>query len=306
MTKSPFRKRSAFSLTELLVVIAIIAILIGLLLPAVQKVREAAARMQSSNNLKQLGLSTWSYQSANGTMPPGVDANGFSALTYILPYIEQANVFNKINMKKSVDDKDNAAMRAIIIKTFLNPKDPVTTVKENSGATNYQFSAGSEPDLKDNNGLFYAQSKTRVVDITDGTSNTLLSAETLKGDTTAPAGDVKRHHVVLKKEALKEIKPEAGDDDWKNGTNIASDRCASWMDGRFLQTTFTGTRKINDPKPDVNCEGLGGLSSIRSLSNTTQIGIGDGSVRSVSDKLSLETWKNLCNRKDGNPLGKDF
>src|SRR5437867_4613006 len=103
------RNRSrGFTLIELLVVIAIIAILIGLLVPAVQKVREAAARMQCANNLKQLGLACHNYQSSNNHLPPGLNGpyppnSGFTfsapnigVLVYLLPYIEQENLYRQI------------------------------------------------------------------------------------------------------------------------------------------------------------------------------------------------------------------
>ena len=297
--------RSGFTLFELLVVLAIFAILLGLLLPAIWKVRQAAARMSSMNNMKQIALAAFNYESTNATFPTGVDDNHFSAFAKLLPYIEQANVFNLIDFKKPVDDAANDPIRATIIKTFVSPEDdaPPMGPDAKSGPTNYLFSAGSKFDLKDNNGVFYLNSKTKLAEITDGTSNTLMLGETLRGDGGKKAVDVRRQYVELGKDALKELKEDSGAQEWAASKGIAGNRGASWMDGRFLQGTFTGTRVGNDEKPDVDCAGKGGLSALRSMPNLpVNVGMCDGSVRAITTPLALDVWHNLTARNDGNPI----
>jgi prepilin-type processing-associated H-X9-DG protein len=293
------QRRTGFTLFQLLVIIAVLAILVGLLLPAVQKVREAANRMSSSNNLKQLAIASHNYHDTYNRFPPGVDANNFSATALLLPYIEQANVYQKIDFKKPMDDKANDTARQVTMKVLVSPRDPQPFVKEGVGATNYLFNAGSKPDLADNDGVFYQESKIRIADITDGTSNTFMIGETLKGDGGNKAVDVRRQHVLLDKDALKDIKEDAGVQEFKDSKNIAGDRCASWMDGRFLQGTFTGTRGSNDSKPDVSCAGHGGLSSLRSLDSVINVAMCDGSVRAINQSIKPEVFKLLTARNDG-------
>jgi hypothetical protein len=301
------RTRSAFTLFQLLAILALLAVLFAALLPLVAKARAEALRAQKLNNLKQLGLACHNYHDTYNAFPPGNDALNFSASARLLPFIEEVVVFQQLDFKKPITDKVNQDVAARKIKVFLSPQDPIESVKKDLGATNYLFNAGSKPSLKDNDGPFYQDSKVRLTDITDGTSNTVMIGETLKGDGMDKAVDVRRQHVALKADALKNLTDDAGVQEWKDNKNIAGDRCASWIDGRFLQGTFTATRALNDPKPDVNCGGEGGLSALRSLDDKIGTVFCDGAARFIdARKIKMDTWKALMTRNGGEVVQVDF
>jgi hypothetical protein len=291
-------RRTAFSTFDLLAVLVLLLLLLAFLFLAVQKVREAATRISSVNNLKQMALAMHSYNDANGRLPPGVDVNNFSAASRLLPYMEYGNVYNSLHFDVSIDAEANAKMRKIDIRTFLSPRDPITRVRADAGATNYLF----------NDFLFYRDSKASIpASFPDGQSVTIVIGETLKGDGGEKAKDVRRQYVLLKKDALKGVKPDTGASYWKDDKDIAGDRCASWMDGRFLQGMFNGKLKPNDERPDVSCGGEGGVATLRSLDDNILLGLGDGSVRLISaGRITFTTWSNALNPNDGQPLGPDW
>ncbi len=296
MTRS--QSRGGVTLFQLIIVLAILALLLALFLPATAQLRLMAARSQSQNNLKQLGLAMHNYYDVNGSFPAGRNKEQFSPHAFILPYIEQANLFQRLDFKKAATDEANAVVRKTRIKVFLSPMDGAMPMTE-SGPTNYLFSAGSLAPLADNDGMFFTESKITFNSVTDGTSNTIMTGETLRGDGGVRAMTVARQHVALKADALKGIKPDAGVADWKADKNIAADRGGSWLEGRFLQTTFTATRAFNDEKPDVDCGGIGGLSALRSPLKVVNVGMMDGSVRSLKVGLDLKVWKAACTRAGG-------
>jgi prepilin-type processing-associated H-X9-DG protein len=286
--------------------LALLGVLFALFVPAIAAARRAAARLQSQNNLKQIGLACHNYHDSFSLFPPGNDGNNFSAAAYLLPYLEQDNLFRQINFEKPMTDKVNETVRKTPVKVYLNPQDPQKAVTDQYGATNYLFSAGSLHALKENDGVFYHTSRLSLAAITDGTSNTIMTGETLKGDGGTKAVDVKRQHVLLKEDALRAITGDTGVKEFAENTNIAGDRCASWMDGRFLQGTFTSTREMDDKKPDVSCEGAGGLSALRSLEGTVNVGFCDGSVRSIRKAIKMDVWKALTTRGGGEVIPGDF
>jgi prepilin-type N-terminal cleavage/methylation domain-containing protein len=274
------RARTGFTLIELLVVIAIIAILIGLLLPAVQKVREAAARMSCSNNLKQISLAAHNYESANGVLPPGFNSSSYvGSLGYLLSYFEQDNIARQIPQTLLTIPGTGgvwwgggwtAANNRI--KTLECPSDSQPVIPVNGvfayfttsgttltggyfagaqaglGRTNYTASAGALGNTTSTpwsqwRGPYYNNSKTKLTDIVDGTSNTFAFGEILGG-----SGGPTR------------------------------DFCASWMGAGALPTAWATI----DP---------GQWYSFGSKhSQVVQFGNGDGSVRSVRKIGSATDW----------------
>jgi prepilin-type N-terminal cleavage/methylation domain-containing protein/prepilin-type processing-associated H-X9-DG protein len=186
--------RRGFTLIELLVVIAIIAVLIGLLLPAVQKVREAAARMKCGNNLKQIGLGLHNYALTYEGFPPGYNGvgmrPGWGWAAFLLPYVEQQAVHDQLGLPRSVfgagaDPAPPVALTQMALAVYTCPSatdPPQNFQKRNYGKSNYRGICGPGAPLTwyqdfDYGGVFFQNSRVRFADITDGTANTVAVGE---------------------------------------------------------------------------------------------------------------------------------
>jgi prepilin-type N-terminal cleavage/methylation domain-containing protein len=313
------RRWRGFTLIELLVVIAIIAILIGLLLPAVQKVREAAGRISSTNNLKQMTLALHSYADANnGTLPVGYQADGAgwngpnnnppapaggiegTLQLETLPYMEQGNTFNASTTSwgGKLGYQLEWAGSPRNIKTLVAPNDPTVPASNSYGYTSYRINAQvfSQPFGQPGHDQFGPNTwgtKPRFpASISDGLSNTVFFAEGFAIDGKPGSGQSNDGNPSF---AWWEATPDPG-------TGLRY--------GPYFGIGMT----VNGPVPPFTPPGTNPATVPASLwqlpnafnASGIQVGMGDGSVRAVNTGVSASTWYYACYPADGMPLGSDW
>jgi prepilin-type N-terminal cleavage/methylation domain-containing protein/prepilin-type processing-associated H-X9-DG protein len=319
--ESVMNRRAAFTLIELLVVIAIIAVLIGLLLPAVQKVREAANRMSCQNNLKQLGLALHNYEGANRVFPQGRNQfpNVVSAPSRLLAYVEQTNLQNLVNYDGTLADPQNVQASKTRVALFVCPSDAANGQVQGMTdfGTNYVACNGTGVlfddagnitrylKIPEGNGMF-AQTPQRIADIRDGLSNTAAFCESTLGLGAAPPNGSlppDPRLVILEVAGGNDTTPS--DCDGMNGTWSAK-RGGQWINGHFGNTLYNHFYTPNQRgKWDCgNASHNKGLTAARSYHpGGVNLLLGDGSVRFVSDSISLSTWRALATRAGGEVVG---
>ncbi len=308
-------RRKGFTLIELLVVIAIIAILIALLVPAVQKVRDAAARLQCTNNLKQLGLAMHNYHDTEKKLPPMMGPNGCCWGTWVvlaLPYIEQGAAFklyqnwggsDTVNSNfpaqgtgtfpryGSAPNTTNVTTRRYSVMTCPSDREnaPISSITNHNyavcggtGGTTGGAPNGAPSGYVRRAGMFDGANRTRKIrltDVTDGLTNTVMIGEVLQGQ----------------------------------GSDL---RGFTWWGDASAMTTFappntstpdqiyTGGYCNNLPLQNLPCVGTGGAVFYARSRHTggVNVGLGDGSVRFISETINPTTWLNMGSPDEGVPV----
>jgi prepilin-type N-terminal cleavage/methylation domain-containing protein/prepilin-type processing-associated H-X9-DG protein len=318
------RSRRAFTLIELLVVIAIIAVLIGLLVPAVQKVREAANRMSCTNNLKQVGLGIHNYHDTYSRLPSGTvwipgtggntSGNEATWITWLLPFMEQDNLYRIANFNLGFGQGQathpNTPVTSRVLKSFLCPSDGDADISRWGASIawargNYTANNGIGPMTETTApnrpaaqlGVFMLNSTFKLTDITDGTSNTVFIAELIKVPGT--------HTDTV----------NAGGNDWRGVMH--------YPEGPLYHHNYTP----NSPVPDeirrgmcvsvpviAPCIGTTTSWNPKRIVITTRsrhpggvnVLLGDGSVRFATNNISLVTWQALSSPQRGEVLSGNW
>ncbi|MFV0446627.1 MAG: DUF1559 domain-containing protein [Planctomycetaceae bacterium] len=313
-TVSRIYRHRGFTLIELLVVIAIIAILVALLLPAVQQVREAARKTQCNDHMHNLVIAVHTYESTHKVFPPG--AMGYPLVwgphAHLLPFIEQKNLKDLIDPNKSPTDPVNDDKTKTTIDVYLCPSDQDAIPGSPYGPTSYGFNSGSGTINWGNtrtggDGLFYVYSRHRFRDMTDGTSNTAGLGEILLGSGSTTPGPTPQSHVRQQfKLTASSAHPDDAACDSGSGGNFDGFRANKWAIGHAGDTLYNHSLTPNSKKWDcTNTYYSEARMASRSMHpGGVNLGLMDGKIRFVSENVDLGLWRALSTRDKGEVVGR--
>lgn len=333
MNRAKYSRRiqSAFTLVELLVVIAIIGVLVGLLLPAVQAAREAARRMQCSNNMKQIGLGLHNYESTHRAFPPvsvmprDRISQPWSAHVRLLPFIEQPGVANLVNWETDFEYTSRPDVAAIRIPIYLCPSEPNDRARPTATIThyplNYGFNEGTwfvydPPSGSGGDGAFVPNSAIRPSDITDGLSNTLAAAEVKAYQANLWDSMLPSTLGVAPPLAPADLAPfyggtldENGHTEWVEGDVRETGVTTTFPPNTFVAYDAGGTlfdidfTSMRDGE-SIELPTYAAITARSYHSGIVNALLMDGSVRSVSNNIDFAVWRALGTRAGGEAIGE--
>jgi prepilin-type N-terminal cleavage/methylation domain-containing protein/prepilin-type processing-associated H-X9-DG protein len=319
------KRRSAFTLVELLVVIAIIGTLVALLLPAVQKVREAANRMKCSNNLKQLALAAHHCHDTTGAFPAGY-ANGISPespttptflrrwswIAMLTPYLEQTNIYNTLDLKLPLYSDPQGDVFPVnqfgvnqVVATLFCPSDSQTKIDPSFGPTNYVACLGDGANggpRQNSDGIFFNNSHIKIADILDGTSNTAMFSETLLGRGDTPPTDPTQVDVRYTYGTLHANEPVTAAIA-ASITTFATDRGSRWADGECQYSLYDHHYPPDATVWDAVLIEYSWKAARSHHSQGVNVAFADGSVHFITDGVDLAVWQGLGTRNGGEVPG---
>ncbi len=333
-------QRRGFTLIELLVTIAIIGILVSLLMPAVQAAREAARRSQCTNNLKQLGLALHNHESSREEFPSGVIRQkwdlqptwseghwAWGVFANLLPFIEQSNLHDQLHLDKPLLGAPPTFQilpehRQLVnkpVRMYLCPSDSETVLDERYRPANYVACLGSgiaTPDRpagtdRDADGVFYANSRMRPRDVTDGLSTTIAFSETTLG----LGGPTMDGYVVSTPPANPEdawaalmpwVTSTLSDSACQSATAFGVTRGNMWASASHLSGFFNTYLPPNSKRSDciIHYSFSPGWVAARSRhTGGVNVAFVDGSVRFIGDSIDLSVWRSLSTRNGSEVSG---